>query len=177
MDVPLTSLIWKCSDTEDGCGMTIETRDWSYQKMAQDGTPVCDCGDDMVLVPKDDGNKTLKVDDVTVTLGGRDPENPALGYVLGASSISSPWERDVCQHCKRADCFYDCEGSVNKAFEPKSEALDRSGDGVMSRWYYNGCLDGIESMILACAVAGIDVESSSFVEAVRTAKDAADNNT
>ena len=41
---------------------------------------------------------------------------------------------------------------------------------------FNSAIDGIESMILACACAGLDVESAAFLEAIETAVEAADNN-
>lgn len=36
----------------------------------------------------------------------------------------------------------------------------------------NGAVNGLESLILACACAGVDVESSEFAEAVQSAHDA-----
>jgi hypothetical protein len=37
---------------------------------------------------------------------------------------------------------------------------------------FNAAMDGIESLILAHAIAGIDVESSEYIEGIKTAVDA-----
>ena len=41
---------------------------------------------------------------------------------------------------------------------------------------YNASMDGIESMILAHAIAGIDIESPAYLEGVKTAVDGCANN-
>ncbi len=41
---------------------------------------------------------------------------------------------------------------------------------------YRAALDGMESMILAHAIAGVDVESPAYVEGIETAVEAAANN-
>ena len=58
----------------------------------------------------------------------------------------------------------------------RESVAERDMGDVSARLKYNGCLDGIESVILACAVAGIDIESNAFEEAVATALDAVGNN-
>jgi len=41
---------------------------------------------------------------------------------------------------------------------------------------YNGAVDGIESLVLAHACAGIDIESPAYVEGLKTAVEAIGNN-
>lgn len=41
---------------------------------------------------------------------------------------------------------------------------------------FNAAIDGIESMILAHAIAGIDVESPAYLEGIETAVEACGNN-
>ena len=41
---------------------------------------------------------------------------------------------------------------------------------------YNSAIDGIESLILACAVSVIDITDSKFVQSIETAVDACSNN-
>lgn len=41
---------------------------------------------------------------------------------------------------------------------------------------YNGAMDGIESLILAHACAGIDITSPKYVEGIKTAVEACGNN-
>lgn len=41
---------------------------------------------------------------------------------------------------------------------------------------YNSAIDGVESMILAHAIAGVDVESTEYLEGIESAFDAIGNN-
>jgi hypothetical protein len=41
---------------------------------------------------------------------------------------------------------------------------------------FNSAMDGIESLILACACAGIDIEDEQFIEAITTSVEACSNN-
>ena len=41
---------------------------------------------------------------------------------------------------------------------------------------YNSAMDGVESLILACACSGIDIETPAFLEAIETAVEACSNN-
>ena len=56
-----------------------------------------------------------------------------------------------------------------------SELKDDNPEGE-DNTLYHAALDGIESMILAHAIAGIDVESPSYIEGIETAVEAAANN-
>lgn len=121
--------------------------------------------------------KQLKVGNLmTVTVGAKDPENPNLGYDYGGCSIESDLEREVCKHCGASDCCYSCDLSLIDLQQGKSERRD-DRDDVEGRIRYNGCLDGIEALVLALASAGVDVTTPQFLEAVETAIDAAANNT
>jgi hypothetical protein len=41
---------------------------------------------------------------------------------------------------------------------------------------YNSAMDGVESLILSCACAGIDIETPEFLEAIETSVEACSNN-
>lgn len=41
---------------------------------------------------------------------------------------------------------------------------------------YNSAIDGLESMILACACSGIDIETPQFLEAIESSVQAISNN-
>lgn len=49
-------------------------------------------------------------------------------------------------------------------------------DDLVEVEHYNAAIDGIESLILAHACAGIDVESEAYKEGIKTALDAISNN-
>ena len=77
-------------------------------------------------------------------------------------SIESPQLKDPCPYCKRLDCDGYCLESRGGMSEETEEERD-------SRILYNAAIDGIESLILAHACAGIDVESPAYLEGLETA--------
>lgn len=61
--------------------------------------------------------------------------------------------------------------------------LNGSGGGTVSTTFgedgeteYNAAIDGIESLLLALAIAGVDIETAQFREAIETAIEACANN-
>jgi hypothetical protein len=59
-------------------------------------------------------------------------------------------------------------------------ATDKAGtitDDIHEEYdtHYNSAIDGITSMILAHAVAGIDIESPAYIEGIETAVEAVSN--
>jgi hypothetical protein len=50
------------------------------------------------------------------------------------------------------------------------------GRNLVADELYNSAMDGIESLILACACAGIDIEDERFIEAITTSVEAVANN-
>ena len=80
-------------------------------------------------------------------------------YADGRGTISSSL-MDGCPGCGRLNCYRDCP-------DPReSEAASRV------RRDYNRACDGLESLILAAACAGVAIDSPEFAEAVRTAENA-----
>jgi len=106
---------------------------------------------------------------MVVTLGEPD-ERPELGYRYGSCSIESNLQRETCPVCGQPDCLF-CEEAVS------TQSKQQDPDDILGRIAYNGGVDAIEAMTLACAAAGIDVGSSAFLEAVDTALQALGNNT
>ena len=46
-DIYRDRIAWKCSK----CNRTLNLSDWTYGSLADSGTPVCECGEDMEYVP------------------------------------------------------------------------------------------------------------------------------
>ena len=66
----------------------------------------------------------------------------------------------------------------NTAGEPGSGTITsnlKRTDGLAVDRIYNAAIDGLESLILAHACAGIDVESPAYVEGIETAVEAIAN--
>jgi len=62
-------------------------------------------------------------------------------------------------------------GTIESNLQREEPSMSSTGNE------YNGALDAIESIILAHAVAGIDIASPAYVEGIETAIDAIVNNT
>jgi hypothetical protein len=77
--------------------------------------------------------------------------------------------QDYCPHCGQPYCYFGCD-------ESQIEDSQESEDEALSRIESNAANDGIVSMILGHAIAGIDVESPAYKEGIETAVEAAGNN-
>ena len=127
---------------------------------------------DMVNPPTPRPNRDLLIGNFfRISLGGVDELAPTLGYKYKECVLESNVVRDVCQECGRDNCIH--------CFQDAVEGVDATHredkETVENRLLGNGALNGIEAVVLACAAAGIDVESSRFQEAVETAIDAVGN--
>jgi len=91
---------------------------------------------------------TLPCHDIVIILGKPDPDHP--GAFLGGT-ISSSLHEGADEHT--------CDG----------------GDGNFCECCYDRVVDGIESLILAHACAGIDVTAPPYIEGIQTAVEAAGN--
>ncbi len=84
----------------------------------------------------------------------------------------------VCEHCHDPKCDFDCVEVQEwaridmDAMGTKAKMEELEGN----RNYNYGC-DAIESMVLAHAIAGVNVESPGYLEGLETAIDAIGNNT
>jgi hypothetical protein len=67
-------------------------------------------------------------------------------------------------------------GNITSRLERVQPEADEDADDAAARLTYNGALDGIESLILAHACAGIDVAAAEYQKGVQTALDAIANN-
>ena len=74
--------------------------------------------------------------------------------------------KEPCPYCNQIDCYSDCEESIIDA-----EGLEGPED-LDSRHSFNSAMNGVESMILAHAVAGINVTTREYLDGVATAVEA-----
>ena len=73
-------------------------------------------------------------------------------------SIESGLPRETCPSCDEADCANMCDGAQgadDENTESEYEAIDRQR--------YNAALNALESIVLAHACAGIDIENFAYV--------------
>lgn len=94
---------------------------------------------------------TLPCYNIVIELGEEDPEHP--GYYFGGNLVTS----DLKKHCILGDSL-------------DAEEMDEEDVAGVTAG------DALESMILAHAVAGIDVASPAYVEGIETAVEAIANN-
>lgn len=84
--------------------------------------------------------------------------------------IVSGLDREACPSCGVAGCNNECDGS-----QGADEHNEESEDDVRGRLSYNVFCDALESIVLAHACAGVDVETKQYVAGLETALDAASN--
>jgi hypothetical protein len=87
--------------------------------------------------------------------------------------------RTQCPYCHIENCNFDCDDS-QVAYSQATEVLTRNLEfeieqEVITRLQWNAAVDGVQSMILACAGAGIDIATPAFSGAVQSALDAIGN--
>ena len=108
--------------------------------------------------------KTVQVGDLQIQIEG--------DVNLGGGTIIHGLERIACPYCNENDCLFSCDMSQG---QPEGETLETDEQQV-SRHMFNGAMDGIESILLALACEGVDIETTEFREALKTTTDAVSNN-
>ncbi len=83
--------------------------------------------------------------------------------LLASGSITSQL-KEPCAICGDSECQQHCEQQAERQDAERENANK-------SRLLYDARVDALESMILACAVAGIDIQSPAFLEAIETVLD------
>lgn len=117
--------------------------------------------------------KTIKLPCYGITITLTDPNGD---YRYKGGTITYDEQKEVCPHCNKDDCCFECFGSLAD-FSPEEQVKgDRHEDNPVYRLQYNGAIDGITSLILAHACAGINVESPAYLEGIETAIQAAASN-
>jgi hypothetical protein len=98
-----------------------------------------------------------------------EPDADAVTEAYKGGRLEGGFERATCPCCDQADCHFDCDGSkAEDSPETEEEALERAR--------HNAGLDALEGLILAHAIAGIDITTPAYLEGVQTALDALGNN-
>lgn len=69
-----------------------------------------------------------------------------------------------------------CSPDLYETCRELQSCCDSYDDEIINCIKYNGAVDGILSMILAHAVAGIDIETPAYLEGIETALNASANN-
>ncbi len=83
--------------------------------------------------------------------------------------------KEICKYCHDPACNMTCF-DARSDFANKNEVELLAHDLNVWRFQiYNAMIDAIESMILAHACAGLDVESEPYVRGIETALDAIEN--
>jgi len=88
----------------------------------------------------------------------------------GAGTITSDPMYETCAGCGQPSCLYQCDASHIKE-DSHQNGFDEleSEEEVGGRLAFNGAVDGIMSVVLAHACAGIDIESPAYLEGIETA--------
>jgi hypothetical protein len=85
-------------------------------------------------------------------------------------------QKEVCTHCEDPNCEWDCMEALEWASDRDPDMCTIRNEELESNRNYNKACDAIESLVLAHACAGIDVNSKIYLEGLRSAMDAISNN-
>ena len=80
--------------------------------------------------------------------------------------------KEECPFCNSIDCDGKCPDLLEHICDREWEAQKIKQEEVDNRVNYNSTMNVIESFILSCACAGVDIESNAFLEAIETTVDA-----
>jgi hypothetical protein len=100
--------------------------------------------------------------------------NLEIDTVGRGGKLTSDGLKACCPTCEKPDCYFIlCQGG--HLFDLHTDDETESRDDIEARRIFNAAVDGVESLILAAACQGIDVETEAFRNAVQTALDAVGN--
>jgi len=85
-----------------------------------------------------------------------------------ASSISSDGLHEACPGCDQPYCEFDCDSSHVDDLESNAE--------VQNRIRFNMAIDALLGMVMAQAIAGLQVNNPAYIEGIETAIDGLMNN-
>lgn len=91
----------------------------------------------------------------------------------GCGNVHSTLKQS-CPYCGQWNCYHNCAKS-SEAWDNSSEELETE-DEYDSRYRYNTAIDAVESLVLAHACAGINVDSKEYKEGLKSAIEAMANN-
>ena len=94
----------------------------------------------------------------------------------GLGSITSDL-KEVCQFCGYPDCDFLCMEAQEWASDRDIDCQNDKNEELRDKKNVNSMIDIVESMVLAHAIAGIDVESPAYIEGIETVVDGIGNNT
>lgn len=115
---------------------------------------------------------TLPVYNILITLVGP-IYNGSVRYRRGEIHSSI---KEICPHCRDLECYFDCSKSSKwQNIKDAMTSIEKRAELENHRNYNYAC-DAIEAMVLAHAVAGVNVETAAYLEGIETAIDAASNN-
>lgn len=92
---------------------------------------------------------------------------------IAACTITSSL-KEVCPVCNESECYFSCD--LSQGGPPEIPESTESEEDVDNRKRYNAAIDGIESLILAHACEGIDIENSDYQIGIDTAIQACGQN-
>lgn len=112
----------------------------------------------------------------TITLYDERPDTKTVDATTWGSGACTTTLHEDCKYCGETDCDMDCF-EFGEAFTGRdTDAQDAMQQDRQGFLMYNGAVDALESMLLAHACAGLDVEDERYVQGIKTALDALGNN-
>jgi hypothetical protein len=93
----------------------------------------------------------------------------------GGGSIEFPLY-EVCDYCGAKDCYGHCPAGQEYASDRDLEQQQSKIEQMEEPKEFNDALEGISSLVLAQAIAGIDITTDAYIESLNTAIEGCANN-
>jgi hypothetical protein len=94
----------------------------------------------------------------------------------GGATITSEL-KVVCECCSDPSCNFDCPNAMEDMSDRDKDAQRLLQEEITGNRIFNSGMDAIESMVMAHASEGVDIESTAYICGIETAVDAVGNNT
>ena len=73
--------------------------------------------------------------------------------------------KESCPYCGQSDCYFSCDMSQG---QPEDEPELETEAQVEQRQQFNSAVDGVESLLLSLACAGLNLDTPKICEAIET---------
>lgn len=110
-----------------------------------------------------------------IVISVRDAEWNGLSIRFGGGHIVSESLKEICEHCGEPICDFDCPDALEWASDRDQDRCIENNQKLANSRHSNYVLDAILSMVLAHAVAGIEIETEAYLEGLETAIDTIGN--
>ncbi len=83
--------------------------------------------------------------------------------------------KETCPHCQDPRCDFDCPDAGEYVSDRDMDCQNDKQEEITGNRHYNYACDAIESMVLAHAIAGVNIDTPAYIEGIESAIDGVAN--